>query len=150
MHNTLKALQENISSQTVELLKEIIVKTNYYIGGFEKKALFTFSNNQNDQKEYTERYFLFISEIASMISKLTDLNAELASLLIKADKEMDIELIVLCEKKFNAFLLFEKDLYTYTTSVENTLDTSNASAVFLINAAQKFKNAVNRLINENS
>ena len=86
MDKTLKALQENISSQTIILLKEIITKTDDYMSDFEKKTLFTFSNYKNDIKIYTEKYFIFISEIAPMISRLTDLNAELASLLIGSDK----------------------------------------------------------------
>ena len=151
MQSELTLTQELISSSTILLLDKLIESIDNYLNGFNQKEILSFSSSTSKEslKEYTENYFLFVSSIAPIISELTSLNAELASLLIKADKNMEIELIVTCEKKFNAFEEFERALYEYTSSVEKELLNSNANAAFLINATQKFKIAAERLVKEN-
>lgn len=151
MQIELTLTQERISSSTILLLDKLIKSIDNYLNGFNQKEILYFSSSTSKEslKEYTENYFLFVSSIAPIISELTSLNAELASLLIKADKNMVIELIVTCEKKFNAFEGFERALYEYTSSVEKELLNSNANAAFLINATQKFKIAAERLVKEN-
>ena len=149
MKNELKSKQESISSQTAALTKKIIEATDKYISEFNKDEIFAFSSKKQHSEKYTEKYYLYLSGISKYISQLTALNAELASLLIQADKAMEIELILLCEKNFNAFEKFEHALYNYTFCVENELINSNASATFLINSAQTFKIAATNLMNEN-
>ena len=151
MQSELTLTQERISSSTILLLDKLIKSIDNYLNGFNQKEILSFSSSTSKEslKEYTENYFLFVSSIAPIISELTSLNAELASLLIKADKNMEIELIVTCEKKFNAFEEFERALYEYTSSVEKELLNPNANAAFLINATQKFKIAAERLVKEN-
>ena len=151
MRNELTLTQERISSSTILLSNKLIENIDNYLTGFKQKEILSFSSSTSKEllKKYTENYFFFVSSIAPIISELTSLNAELASLLIKADKNMEIELIVICEKKFNAFEIFEHALYEYTSSVEKELLNSKANATFLINATQKFKLSVGQLIKEN-
>ena len=84
-----------------------------------------------------------------MISKLADLNAALASLLIKADTAMETEIVITCEKRFNAYEIFEKSFYEYTSNIENAFENSSVTPTFIINTTQKLKNSLNALINEN-
>ena len=85
-----------------------------------------------------------------MISKLANINASLASLLIKADEAMETEIVIICEKRFNAYEIFEKSFYEYTTNMENSFEQASATPAFIINSTQKLKNSLNTLIIENS
>ena len=145
----LKALQEEIAIKTINTASLLIRMIDTYMGDFNKSDLLTFKRGKEQNERFSTQYYFFVSSISPIISELTSLNARLASLLIAADKAMDVELVVACEKRFNAFEAFERDLYEYTSSVEAQLSNSSASASFLLKAAQKFKTASERLLNEN-
>ena len=149
MNEELKVKQKLISLQTINFANQLKNSINVYINEFDKNHFLNFSNNKALIKKYADRYFLFISNISNAITELKNLNARLSSLLIEADKIMDVELVISCEQKFNAFEIFEKDLYEYTATVENAFSTSMATSTFLINALQKLKNSVEQLIKEN-
>ena len=85
-----------------------------------------------------------------MISELSSLNAKLASLLIEADKSMHVELIIICENKFNAYEKFEHELYEYIKSLEDAFANSSASASLIINLTQRLKNSLTALIEMNT
>lgn len=145
----LKALQEEIAIKTINTASLLIRMIDTYMGDFNKSDLLTFKRGKEQNERFSTQYYFFVSSISPIISELTSLNARLASLLIAADKAMDVELVVACEKRFNAFEAFERDLYEYTSSVEAQLSNSSASATFLLKAAQKFKTASERLLDEN-
>ena len=145
----LKALQEEIAIKTINTASLLIRMIDTHMGDFNKSDLITFKRGKEQNERFSTQYYFFVSSISPIISELTSLNAKLASLLIAADKAMDVELVVACEKRFNAFEAFERDLYEYTSSVEAQLSNSSASATFLLKAAQKFKTASERLLNEN-
>lgn len=145
----LKVLQEELATKTINSAFLLIRMIDTYMSDFNKSDLLKFKSGTEQNERFSNRYFSFLTSISPIISELTSLNAKLASLLIEADKAMDIEVIVACEKRFNAFEAFERDLYEYTSSVEAQLLNSRASASFLLKAAQKFKTASERLLNEN-
>lgn len=148
MNNNLKMAEKRISNETVRVANTIVRSADAFMKEFHKSDIFSFSD-PNKKDNYEKKYFLFISSISPMLSRLTTLNAELATLLINADKAMEAELTVLCEKKFNAFETFERALYEYTSDIESELSKSTASVVFILNTTQKFKEALNQLIKEN-
>lgn len=149
MRDYLQMLQDDISSKTIHTINQIVALTNAYMSDFDKNDIFAFSNKNENYKKYYDRYFSFIFEISPMISKLADLNAALASLLIKADKAMETKIVITCEKRFTAYEKFEKNFYEYTLTIETAFENSNATPAFIINATQKFKNSLNTLISEN-
>lgn len=149
MKNDLKILQDDISAKTINTINQIIVLTNAYTSEFDKKEIFSFSNKEEQTRKYYDRYFSFVLEISPMISKLADLNAALASLLMKADTAMETEIVITCEKRFNAYEMFEKSFYEYTSNIENAFENSSVTPTFIINTTQKLKNSLNALINEN-
>lgn len=149
MKNDLKILQDDISAKTINTINQIIVLTNAYTSEFDKKEIFSFSNKEEQTRKYYDRYFSFVLEISPMISKLADLNAALASLLMKADTAMETEIVITCEKRFNAYEIFEKSFYEYTSNIENAFENSSVTPTFIINTTQKLKNSLNALINEN-
>lgn len=148
MNNELKAKQEIISAETIEVAKAIVQSANAFMNEFPKSDIFSFSNSRRTE-DYSEKYFSFISSIFPLLSRLNELNADMASLLIKSDKKMEIDIIVLCEKRFNAFEAFEKSLYEYTSAMESELSKPSASVIFILNSTQKFKEALNQLITSN-
>ena len=147
--NELEFLQKDIASKTANITKEIIAEIEIYMNSFDKKELFSFSRNNIELKKHSENYFSFMSEISSKIAILIEENARLASLLIKADKAMDIALIATCEKRFNAFEVFEQELYKYTSSMEKAFSNGTPPPTFLLNASQQFKAALNKLLEVN-
>lgn len=143
-------LQKEIAASTVNLAQSMVTKTDAYLNSFNTKAILTFSKEKSRIEEYTEKYFLFLSGLDGEVRALTDLNAALASLLIEADKHMEIDVVVLAEKRLYAFDDFEHDLYNYTSSSEEALLGECATASFLVNNTQKFKEALKKLICANT
>lgn len=147
--NELDIMQKSISSKTISVAKKIIIEIDNYINQFNKADIFSFTRKENEEKKQSEAYYLFLLSISPMISEMTEQNAKLASLLINADKKMQIELIIICEKKLDAFEIFEQEFYSFTSSIEKAFSNNTSNSVFLVNTAQKFKNSINKLISEN-
>ena len=149
MINQYKTSQDNIAKATIAASKSIIEKIDSYLSTFNKSDIFSFSSEKSRIEEYTEKYFIFLSGIDKEIRLLTDLNAKCASLLIAADTAMETDVVIVAEQRLYAFDNFEHDLYNYTSTTENALLESTATAAFLINKAQKFKLDVKKLIDAN-
>ena len=147
--NELDIMQKSISSKTISVAKKIIIEIDNYINQFNKADIFSFTRKENEEKKQSEAYYLFLLSISPMISEMLEQNAKLASLLINADKKMQIELIIICEQKLDAFERFEQEFYSFTSSIEKAFSNNTSNSVFLVNTAQKFKNSINKLISEN-
>ena len=147
--NELDIMQKSISSKTISVAKKIIIEIDNYINQFNKADIFSFTRKENEEKKQSEAYYLFLLSISPMISEMIEQNAKLASLLINADKKMQIELIIICEQKLDAFERFEQEFYSFTSSIEKAFSNNTSNSVFLVNTAQKFKNSINKLISEN-
>lgn len=150
MKNNLYSLQKVISLNNANLANTILEATNNYINGFEQRDFLGFSGSKEKLKKYEEDFVAFLLKISPTLSELRNSNADLASLIIKADKLMEAELVVICEKQFLAFEELEKKLYEYTSTTEESLSNAKATASSLVNAAQKFKIALLKFISENS
>ncbi len=150
MATNFQELQNEISKATVTIAESMVEKIDLYLSSFDKKDIFSFASEKARVEEYTEKYFLFLIGISDHIKILTDLNAKVASLLIAADKVMEIDVVVLAEKRLYAFDDFEHNLYDYTSTTEKSLLESAATTAFLVNKAQKFKSDVKKLIDANT
>ena len=146
--NELEFLQRDISSNTIFSAKEILKSVEAYMNSFDRKEFLSFSSNQNTEK-YSKNYQLLLSSISKNIPTLIAENARLASLLVKADSAMNTELIVLCEKRFNAFEDFEQKLNKYMSSMEDLFANSKPNPTFLLSSAMQFKIALDKLISAN-
>ena len=107
MATNFQELQNEISKATVTIAESMVEKIDLYLSSFDKKDIFSFASEKARVEEYTEKYFLFLIGISDHIKILTDLNAKVASLLIAADKAMEIDVVVLAEKRLYAFDDFE-------------------------------------------
>ena len=153
MNNNLKLLQQEISKKTASIANQLLNFTSSYVNTFNQNDIFSFSRKDkqsNENEKRLEEYYTFLANISPLITELAALNAKLASLLIKADIAMDITLITECEKRFNAFELFESSSYEYTQSMELLFSSTSISISAIIKSTQKFKNAIDSLIKANT
>ena len=149
MNKKLNSESTRISTKTINESQKIISAINAYTSSFNVKNSFSFSVSKEQIEEIFENYLHFAASIYNTVMALSTLNAELSSLLIEADKAMEIELTLSLEDRFKAYKLFETSLYEYTSTVESAFDNNQLSVSVLLNSIQKFKNAVLNLISEN-
>ena len=149
MNEKLKSESRLLSADTINESKKIIAAINTYTSSFNIQNSFSFSISKKQIEGLFEDYLKFASNIYNTVIRLSSLNATLSSLLIEADKAMEIELTLSLESRFNAYKLFEASLYEYTSTVESAFDNNQLSVSVLLNSIQKFKNAVLNLISEN-
>ena len=146
--NELDFLQRDISSNTIFSAKEILKSVEAYMNSFDRKEFLSFSS-KTDAEKYSKNYQALLSSISTNIPPLISENARLASLLVKADRAMSTDIIVLCEKRFNAFEAFEQELNKYMSAMENIFANGKPNPSFLLNSAMQFKIALNALIEAN-
>lgn len=149
MNEKLKAESRRLSADTINESEKIIAAINTYTSSFNIQNSFSFSISKKQIEGLFEDYLKFASSIYNTVIRLSGINATLSSLLIEADKAMEIELTLSLESRFNAYKLFEASLYEYTSTVESAFDNNELSISVLLNSVQKFKNAVLNLILEN-
>lgn len=150
---SLKEQQIDLSSRTMQtacIIKQQLSVLVTDINRISHNSAF-FSFDEKSKKTRSEQLYSLFNynsfETSKAMSILAGKNAKLASLLIAADKAMDIELITICEKKFNAYEKLEKDYYEYITNVENEFTKSILTANFLIKAIQKLELQLDDFIN---
>ena len=146
--NKLEFLQKDISSNILASAMTIRKSVEEYLNSFDKKEFLYFSNNSNTEK-HTRNYHRLLSSISENLPNLIAENARLSSLLIDADNAMNTDLIVLCEKRFNIFESFERELDKFMSSMENAISNGNPTPAFFLNSAMQFKNALDALIDAN-
>lgn len=146
--NFIEAKMLELSESTSILAKNVISKIDAYLSSFDTRTVFSFSSTDTDFQE--EKYMLFLSGITNEISKLTSLNATLASLVIEADRAANIEATLLMQNRFDTFCLFESALYDYTSDMEKAFANKQASTAFIVLSTQKFKLSAENLLKENS
>lgn len=142
-YDYIELYKTQLSENTIILTKAIIEGIDLYLSKFSIKASLSFS--APNKEKYEEDYMNFLLSISPKISELTELNAELASLIIASDKAAKVETTILLQKRFDAFCLFEKSLYEYTTAIDTTISSNNISTSFIVSATQKFKLATQLL-----
>lgn len=147
-HDHIELYKLKLSEETHILAEDIIKDTDTYLSKFNISSSFSFS--KTNLTELENNYMNFLMTLSPKISKLTSLNAELASLIIAADKAKKIETTLLLQKRFDAFCIFEKALYEYTSSIDQAFENGKISTSFIIASTQKFKISMQFLLNENT
>ena len=150
---TLKEQQIELSSkamQTASVIKQHLQLLMADINRISHGSTF-FSFDENRRKKHSEQLYSIFSynslETSKAMSILAEKNAKLASLLIAADKAKDVELISLCERKFNAYESLERNYYEYIASIEKEFTESILTVNFLVRAIQKLELQLDAFIN---
>ena len=151
---TLKEQHTELSAKifaTAHTLKQTLSVLMSDINLIGNKADFFTFNDKNKKATSEHLHALFSSnetQTTSVMLNLSSKAAKLASLLIAADRAMNVELIILCEKQFNAYEKFEKEYYEYVASIENEFENSVLSVNFLSRAIKKLELQIDEFIGE--
>lgn len=145
-HISIESYQKKLLENSVEIINKIIKDIDQYLSNFDRATSFSFSKIDTDKYEHDYMNFLLI--ISPKISELTEINAETASLIIASDKAQKIETKLILEKRFDAFCLFEKALYEYTSNIDNAFSNNKITASFIVSNTQRFKMSTQILLKE--
>ncbi len=138
--------QEKLFVRWREILNIAIAQLDNYINTFDQSNFFTFSDNEKKKKQLKKEYFTFMCIFKDSIKKCGDCNAELARMIIAADKQMDAKLTYKLSSVFDNYINVEKELYIYTAASEAELSKSRVSTSLLINSARRLNAALNDFI----
>ena len=127
-------------------LGELFEKTNNYIDTFDKKDFFVFSNSNSLNKIYQKNYYSFSISVADSLLLIDRLMGSVSSLLIRADKEMNVDELVILQDIFNEYLKFKENSSTYFSQSEKAFSSDSISLSELLEKANKFRFSITALI----
>ena len=130
-----KTLCNDIASS----VNSAILHTDNYINSFTRTDFYTFSEIESKLKQHKKDYSDFLAFIAEPLKVLETKIAEASSLLIEADRTMNIEMIEFLQALFEEYLSFEKTLSEYNVKVKVIFENTNFSISALIEQAKKIK-----------
>lgn len=128
-----------ICTQMAATINFVISLTDKYINSFETEDFFSFSDTEKRLKALKKKYAEFFASLAEPLNKLENDAAEVSTLLIRADIEMNLDMITYLQMLFEEYLQFEKTLAAYGTNVKRVFEEKNISISLLLNEANKFK-----------
>ena len=130
-----KSLYKDISCS----LEELLSKTDNYINTFDKTDFFAFSNGSQKNKIYQKNYYSFSISIADTLVVLDRLMGDISSLLICADKEMNVDELVVLQNLFGEYLKFKEASSMYFSKTEKSFLSDSISLSELLDGAKKFR-----------
>lgn len=137
--------QKNISVEIAVHISELDFALDEYLGGFERKDFFTFSDSEKRDKLYKQAYYRFMSGIAELLSSLEDSFARLSSLLISADEAAELDMLSLIGAKLGAYRAFEESLKGFASATQSAISKDNISPTLLVNETRRLKLAIEEL-----
>ncbi len=132
-------------AKSFELIRE---KTDEYLNSFDKKDFFAFSDNDTRTKRYQRHFHAFTISVADHLLVADRLAGELSSLVLRADREMNVDELILLQAIFEEYIVFKKSSSEYFSSVEKMLSSSSVSVSTLMDKATKFKFSATAMINK--
>ena len=127
-------------------LFDFISVVDSYIQSFEVKDFYTFSSVKARNDLYKNEYRKFILNTADPIEDISFSIAEISSLLISADKDMDSLSAESLKDIFESYLLLESALGDYKMGTERMFAQENVSVAALLNGAKKIKLHIEELL----
>lgn len=153
-NNSLKIGAKESFFELGNTVEKIIKEFRSYMDTFEQKDFFSFSETEIKKKYYKDKYHTLTSKLVPLMTAMDKSISTIASLLIKADRAMDYEMISKLQSVFDFYSLLEKEIYEYTvvmekefqrerTSLSVLLDSSKRVTSIFIVLSNKIKNAEN-------
>lgn len=121
------------------VLETLSQKADEYINTFDPKDFFVFSNTAARSKIYQKDYDTFTLNVADPLLSLDRLMGELSSLLLKADREMNIDEMLLQNTLFDAYLKFKKSSSDFFSQAEKMFSSGSITLSIILDGAKKFK-----------
>ena len=108
---------------------------------------FTFADDKKRDNTYRSEYYAFISKIPELSASIDTAASKLTLLLCDADREMEIELIVLISKKNEACLSLQKELADFVTRAREIVAKDSISPSTLVSVTRKLRIEAENVLN---
>ena len=128
-----------LSTELSVHIQEIISIVNEYLNKFDQKDFFVFGDDKKRDRAYRNDYNAFISKFPVVTTSIDKAMSKLALLLVDADKEMDIEMIVLLSKKSEACMSLQGELSAYVCEGKAMIAKDGISPSALVSRARKLR-----------
>lgn len=135
------------STQISVHIKELIALIDEYLNKFERKEFFVFADDKKRDSVYRSEYYAFISKIPEISEDIGILTSKLSLLLVEADNEMDIALIVLIGKKNEACLALSKELSEFVSESKDIISKEGISPSTIVIRTRKLKIEIESILN---
>ncbi len=139
-----KRICVQLSSRILDLISLI----NDYMHLFEVKDFYTFSSKNERNASYKNEYRKFIINSTEPIERISVSVAEISSLLVMADRDMDSAASERFKDIFESYLLFESAFANYKKETEHMLSIENISVSSLLDGAKKIKLHIENLLDK--
>lgn len=130
-----KRLCLQLSSRILDFISLI----DDYTRVFEVKDFYTFSSENDRSSSYKNEYRKFIISTAEPTESISATIAEISSLLITADRDMDSDSAEQLRDIFESYLSFEAAFGDYKKETERILSLPGISVSALLSGAKKIK-----------
>ena len=136
-----------VSTELSVHIQEFICTVDEYLNKFGHKDFFTFADDKKRDNTYRREYYAFISKIPELSAAIDTAASKLALLLCSADKEMELDLIVLISKKSEASLSLQKELSNFSTCARDIISKDGISPSALVAIARKLRVEAENILN---
>ncbi len=140
--SSFKEERNNIFSQLDLTLEKVLKETNEYLTTFKKEDFFEFSHKSEKGGYYKKKYYSFVLKISEAITSLEAIASDISSLLIEADRNMDVESVNSLNFVFCSYQKLQTELSRYTAIAEKELSRDSASASVLLEATKRLRAAI--------
>ena len=131
--------QRVVSTEISVHATELLCLADEYLSTFERKDLFSFSEDEARAKAYKRSHYDFAAKTSAVVSTMGGAVARLSRLLDEADQHFELDLTVYIGKKINAFLAFERNIGEYFSDCKKLLAQKSPSPSLLIAKTQKLR-----------
>lgn len=140
--------RKKLFASLTEAFNKIAEKTDEYLYSFDKKDFFVFSDSDTRAKRYQKHYYAFTISVADHLLAADRLAGELSSLVLRADREMNVDELIILQTVFEAYLEFKKNSSEYFSSAEKMLSSKSISVSVMMDNAMKFKFSATAIIDK--
>lgn len=146
--NTLIAIKkQKLFTELSNSLRRLFKQIFEYMQTFETESFFTFSA-QKQEEQLKREYNSFIFKTSSILSETSTSVANISSLLIDADKEMDNESAASLKEAFDGYVLFEKAFTEYKRDIDIMFSRGSVSVSRLLDGAKKLTLYINSILDK--
>ena len=128
-----------LSTELSVYIQELICIVNDYLNKFEREDFFLFGDDKKRDRTYRKEYNDFISGFPAITMSIDKAISTLALLLVDADKEMELDLIVLLSKKSEACIALQKEISTYVCEGKAIIAKDGISPSALVSRTRKLR-----------
>lgn len=131
-----------LSTELSVHIRELIFIVNEYLDKFKQKDFFVFGDDKKRDKTYRNEYNAFLSNMSDVTMSIDNAISRLALLIADADKEMDLDMIVLLSKKSEACMTLQNELSKYACDGKSIIARDSISPSTLVGRTRKLSASI--------